>query len=146
VKTPIPLLGQWLGYYEYGPGYGKRLRGNQVMFRLFIDSFSNGEFEGRAFDFEGIGANYTVAQIKGFVKGNLISFTKQYPHYYYTDKNGDTVIDETRAHPVVNYQGEYNASTNSISGDWDLNRDVRISSITTKLYMLRGSWKVKKDD
>jgi len=34
----IPLLGQWLGYFEYGPEYGEELAGERVEFRLFADA------------------------------------------------------------------------------------------------------------
>jgi len=146
MDNPIPLLGQWLGYYEYGPDYGERFEGQQVQFRIFVDAQQNGQFQGRCIDFDGFGANLLVAQIIGFVDGNVISFTKHYPSHFSTDDDGNCTIDESRPHSVINYQGIYDRTRNIIYGDWDIRTEVEYFFLMKRTYVVKGSWEMKNDD
>jgi hypothetical protein len=142
----IAFTGQWIGYFAYGPEYGDDLVGEKVQFRIFVDSFYNEQFTGRSVDLEGIGANYEIAQVKGYIDGDFISFTKQYPHLYGLDEEGNTVEDKTRQHPIVSYSGEYNVVTKTFSGQWEL----RIEIAPVGEYWLEdictGTWEIRKDD
>jgi hypothetical protein len=91
MSNSIDFTGQWVGYFTYGQEYGEEVVGEKVQFRLFVDSFKDELFSGRSVDLEGIGANYEVAQIKGYIDGHFISFTKEYPHFYGLDEAGNTL-------------------------------------------------------
>lgn len=115
---------QWLGYFSYGPEYGEDLAGEKVTFRLVVDSFNDGQFTGRSVDLEGIGANYEIAQINGYIEGYFISFTKQYPYFYGLDEAGNTIDDKGKQHPIVAYSGEYKPATKTYAGQWELRMEI----------------------
>ena len=71
---------------------------------------------GKSIDLEGIGANYEVAEVKGFLKEDFISFSKQYPHYYEIDEWGNTLTDKNSPHPQIHYEGYYDAHSKKITG------------------------------
>ncbi|NTS42463.1 hypothetical protein HRG84_16295 [Flavisolibacter sp. BT320] len=145
LNRSIELEGQWVGHFAYGPDYGEEMNGEKVQFRVFIDRSKNGGFVGRSVDLEGIGANFEVAEVKGFLEEGLISFTKQYPHFYALDEAGNTVEDKNKPHPLVAYTGTYNQSTKTFTGDWEMR--VAIAPVGT--YWLEdvctGTWEMRKD-
>jgi hypothetical protein len=100
MSKTIDFTGQWVGFFSYGPEYGEEFAREKVEFRIFIDDFNEGEFAGRAVDLEGFGASYEIAQVKGYVDGDFISFTKEYPHYYYMDEARNTFEDKTKSIPL----------------------------------------------
>ena len=142
----IPLLGQWLGYFEYGPEYGEELAGERVAFRLFVDAVKNYKFEGKIADLDGAGSAYEVLPVNGFVRDEFISFTKEYPHRSDLDEYGNFVTDEESPVHVVNYQGAYDPSTGIVSGDWDITTDLEVTALKREQYISSGTWAMKKDD
>jgi hypothetical protein len=146
MSISIDFRGQWIGYFTYGPEYGEDVAGEKVQFIIFVDSFNNGEFVGRSVDTEGIGATFEVAQLKGFIEDNFISFTKQYPHFYGLDEAGNTVADKTKQHPMVSYAGEYNAATKTFSGQWELRLEIAPVGEYWLEDICTGSWEIHKDD
>mgnify|MGYP003578176161 FL=1 len=79
---------------------------------------------GKSIDLEGIGANYEVAEVKGFLKEDFISFSKQYPHYYEIDEWGNTLTDKNSPHPQIHYEGYYDAHSKKITGSWEMTFDM----------------------
>lgn len=146
MRNLIDFTGQWAGHFAYGPEYGDDLVGEKVQFRIFVDSFCNEEFTGRSVDLEGIGANYEIARVKGYIDGDFISFTKQYPHLYGLDEAGKTVEDKTRQHPTVSYSGQYNATTKTFSGQWELRVEIAPVGEYWLEDICTGTWEIRKDD
>lgn len=146
MNNSIEFPGQWMGYFAYGQEYGDNIAGEKVQFRLFIDSFKDEQFVGRSVDLEGVGANFEIAVINGFLDGNFISFTKQYPHFYSFDEVGNAIEDKGKQHPTICYSGGYNRNTHTFSGQWELRVDIA----TVGEYWLEdvfiGTWEMKKDD
>lgn len=104
MSNSIDFTGQWVGSFAYGPEYGDDLEGKKVQFRIFIDTFKDGQFTGKSVDLEGIGANFEIAQVKGYIDKDFISFTKEYPHFYGLDEAGNTINDKNKPHPIVAIQ------------------------------------------
>jgi len=61
-------IGQWQGFFKYGPEYGNLINGKEAEFRLFIEDYTNGQFSGRVIDWEGFGVEGKTAFGKGFIK------------------------------------------------------------------------------
>jgi hypothetical protein len=148
--SPLPesvsMFGQWIGHFEYGPEYGEELAGEKVQFRAFIENFNNGEFEGKTVEVNGVGANFEQATVKGFLEGSFISFTKQYPHYYGFDENNNAIEDKSQAHPLVNYEGHYDALTKTFKGEWEMRIDVEPVGNGWMEEVCTGKWELRKDD
>lgn len=146
MQKSIDFTGQWVGHFAYGPDYGDELAGEKVHFRLFIDSFKEGEFVGRSIDLEGIGANYEVAEVKGYVEGNFINFTKQYPYLYGLDEAGKTIENKSKSHPIVSYVGEYNENTRTFTGQWELRVEIEPVGEYWLEDICTGTWEIRKAD
>jgi hypothetical protein len=146
MKNAIPIVGQWLGYFTYGEEYGEDLHGEKVQFRLFIEQVKNDEFEGKSIDLEGIGANYEVARLRGYLQGDLISFTKEYPYSYSIDDSGNCVEHKDKPHPIVSYTGNYNADLKIFSGEWELRIDIKPVGEYWLEEVSTGTWEMIRDD
>ena len=146
MSNSIDFTGQWVGHFAYGPEYGDDIVGEKVQFRLFIDSFKDGQFNGRSVDLEGIGANYEIAQVIGFIDGNFISFTKQYPHLYGLDETGNTFNDKDKQHPIVAYSGEYKLNTKTFAGQWELRMEIQPVGEYWLEDICTGTWEIRRDD
>jgi hypothetical protein len=53
--SELLYIGQWQGFFSYGPEYGEIVHGQEVEFRLFIEEYNEGQFSGKVIDWEGIG-------------------------------------------------------------------------------------------
>ena len=146
MNNSIDFTGQWAGHFTYGPEYGYNIVGEKVHFRLFIDNFIDGQFNGRSVDLEGIGANYEIAQVIGFIDGNFISFTKQYPHLYQLDELGNTICDKDKQHPIVAYSGEYKLNTKTFAGQWELRMEIQPVGEYWLEDICTGTWEIRRDD
>jgi hypothetical protein len=146
MSNSIDFTGQWAGHFAYGPEYGDDIAGEKVQFRIFIDSFKEGQFAGRSVDLEGIGANHETAQVNGYIEGNFISFTKQYPHFYGLDEAGNTADDKNKQHPIVAYSGEYNSNTKTFAGQWELRMEIQPVGEYWLENIYTGTWEIRRDD
>jgi hypothetical protein len=79
-------IGQWQGFYSYGPEYGEYIEGKETEFRLFIEEITKDEFSGRVIDWDGFGADGQISEVKGFISGQVISFIKKYPNCQLMDE------------------------------------------------------------
>ncbi len=146
MSNSINFNGQWVGHFAYGKEYGKGIAGERVQFRLFVDYFQDGQFIGRSVDLEGIGANYKIAQVNGYINENFISFTKQYPHLYGLDEAGNTIENKGKPHPIVSYSGEYNTNTKTFSGQWELRREIAPVGEYWLEDISTGTWEIRRDN
>jgi hypothetical protein len=145
MSRSIDFTGQWVGHFAYGQEYGEDIAGETVQFRLFVDSFKNGQFTGRSVDLEGIGANYEIAQVKGYIDEDFISFTTEFPHLYGLNEAGNTLEDKNKQHPVVSYSGEYNTNTQTFAGQWELRMEIAPVGEYWLEDIATGTWEMRRD-
>ena len=138
-------IGQWQGFFCYGPEYGS-LEGSEAEFRFFVEEFHSGQFAGRIIDWEGIGANGEVAIVKGFLKEDFISFTKQYDKCNVLDEEGNAVLLPDQPGHQVKYEGRFNPLTNAFEGTWEITITVDHTTDKTTGYVSTGTWRMYKQD
>lgn len=144
--SDLLYIGQWQGFFSYGPEYGDIIQGQEVEFRLFIEEYSDGQFTGRVIDWEGIGANGEVAEVKGFIRSDYISFTKKYPEFYVLDEWGNESIEQDMPGHSVVYEGRYDFQNKCFMGSWEITMsgeligEFLIEEITT------GKWRMKREE
>ncbi|MGZ5248243.1 MAG: hypothetical protein ACXWV2_11230 [Chitinophagaceae bacterium] len=143
---PTSIIGQWAGFFEYGPDYGSELHGEKVNFRLYIDIYIDGQFLGHSVDIEGVGADFQKARVRGFVDGHFISFTKDYPHYHGFDEQNNLIENFNQRHPGVHYEGTYNRTLKSFTGNWEIETEIETIGDKTYLDIATGKWEMVKDD
>ncbi|HLP37962.1 hypothetical protein [Lacibacter sp.] len=139
-------LGQWQGFFQYGPEYGTIIEGQEAEFRLFIEDYNDGKFSGRIIDWEGLGVDGEVSEVHGFIDGDLMSFTKQYSRSFIIDEFGNTSIEEgVPGHSVI-YEGHFDKETNNFLGKWEIVREVGHTSELTLEEVCSGSWRMRRHD
>ena len=112
------LTGRWKGEFTLGPEYGSEV-GKSFNFILDIQD-ENGTFSGTCIDDETDGKFSEPIIVTGFWNNEVISFIKQYPFLYYTNDDGEIIIDREQKHPEITYTGEYDNALNKFSGDFEL--------------------------
>jgi len=137
-------IGQWQGFYTYGPEYGEIVAGKEAEFRLFIEEYGDNQFSGKCIDWEGIGADGEFSKVTGFIKGDFISFTKEYPHYYVMDEWGNSSIEPDLAGHTVVYEGRFEPHLNSFVGTWEINIAIDHIGELTIEEVLTGTWRMKR--
>jgi hypothetical protein len=142
----ISMTGQWKGFFEYGTQYGDKLSGEKVEFRLFLKHSDNGEFEGTCADLEGMGSSFEVSKIRGFTDHTFISFTKEYEQYHSIDEEGNLYPQTTGQRPRLSYNGQYDKSTNSFRGNWEIISNERLYFDGSLVQFSTGIWEMMKDE
>ena len=133
-------VGQWQGFYKFGREYGEMIEGKEAQFRMFVETFQNGQFSGRTIDWEGYGAEGHTAIIKGFVDGDLISFTKKYEHYLYFDEWGNTLVDEQQRGLTVVYEGRFDEGSKQYAGTWEISVELEHTPDATWADVMTVTW------
>lgn len=132
--------GQWQGFYQYGPEYGREIEGKEAEFRLFIEEMVDGRFKGRCIDWDGFGAEGEVAIVEGFVDGFFISFTKQYDAAFYVDEWGRNFLIEDEPGHSVTYQGQYYPLEKCFKGRWEISAVFGTQDEEPVKEFCSGSW------
>ena len=83
-----------------------------------------------------------VAALTGFIDEGEISFIKQYPFRLLRNEKNETIIDESKAHPEINYQGVI--SDSGIEGTWDMEAAVLFAAGSYHSQMVTGKWQMVK--
>ena len=143
---PKLFLGQWAGFFDYGPEYGDDLHGEKISFRLYIKFYWDGQFIGECVDYDGVGSNFEKASINGFLDGDFISFVKRYPHFYGFDEKDNPIEDEAKPHPEIYYTGQYNHNSKTFTGIWEMQTDIQTLGKESKVEINSGKWEAIKDD
>lgn len=136
-------LGQWQGFFQYGPEYGEIVSGKEAEFRLFIEGLSDDQFEGRIIDWEGMGVNGEVSTVKGFIQDHFISFIKHYPVSLVIDEWGSGYIMEgdTEGHKVY-YEGAFDPKQDCFAGTWEIVTETEDHPDFTKEEVATGTWRM----
>lgn len=96
--------------------------------------------DGTSVDTGGVGCNPDVADIKGFIDGNTISFRKQYRSTVTEDENGAEIIEKGRPSPEVEYIGTIDRTIYKIEGEWQINIAVQALKDTWLDETWAGHW------
>lgn len=144
IKIPR-ISGQWLGHFKYGPEYGD-LHGEQVTFSLILDELSNGQFQGKCYELDGIGATDSVSFVKGYVQQNTIHFAKEYTKEYQIEEDGTTRESNLPNKSILTYDGEFDYRINSYVGQWELEANLGPTINGDLLDICKGTWEIKKVD
>ena len=145
MDSHINLTGTWNGYFSFGQEYGKELQAEKVKFMLFL-SQKNFKFEGTSVDYEGVGSDFQKASIKGFIKGNFISFIKQYPVFLQFDEKNNVTEIESKPSPEIHYTGHYDERTKTFSGNWEMVENIESDPFGDMEYLNTGTWEMKKEE
>ncbi len=146
MTNSINLSGQWVGHFVYGPEYGEEMHGEKVLFRLFLDEFSSGQFKGTSVDVEGFAANLDTAIISGYLENDYISFTKEYPKHFLIDDGGNKMEDFSNPRPRLSYSGYYDSRLKKFSGQWELWANEELAGEGSNVEIFTGSWEMTKDN
>jgi len=137
-------IGQWQGFYSYGPEYGEYVEGKEAEFRLFIEEITKDQFSGRVIDWDGFGADGEISEVKGFISGQVISFIKKYPNCRLMDDFGNVEAVEYISSIEVLYKGEFDISKNSFIGKWEIAQDVEQEKGLINKYITTGIWRLHR--
>jgi hypothetical protein len=141
------LKGIWKGEYILGSSYGEDLAGEAAEFILFIEETFNNSFKGKCVDTEGIGVeDYIPCTIEGFIKDDMISFTKKYPHLSYFDEDNNLVDEKESDGQIVVYEGIFDERTAIFKGEWELEVILESSPEEYIMDVSKGTWYMKKED
>lgn len=139
-------IGQWRGFFKYGPEYGTIVEGNEAEFRLFVEEYKDGEFSGRIIDWDGLGVDGEVSVMKGFINEGVVSFTKHYDQNFIIDELGNSSIIEGVAGHTVIYEGHFDETMNYFVGTWEIAIDLEHTSDVTLQEIWAGTWRMHRHD
>jgi hypothetical protein len=144
MRTTIPnITGQWLGHFKYGPEYGE-LYGESVSFSFILEELSEGQFQGKCYELEGVGCNSDVSVVKGYVDGDNIHFTKEYSTDFQIQEDGTVSKNTLSIKPILTYDGEYNFRTGLYTGQWELEINLGPTINGDLLDICTGTWEMSK--
>ena len=144
MRSRIPKIsGQWLGHFKYGPEYGN-LYGEVVNFSLVLDESYDGQFQGKCYELDGIGANDSVSFVKGYVLQNAIHFVKEYTKDYELSDDGTVKESGLHSKPILTYDGEFDYRINSYTGQWELEANLGPTINGDLLDICTGTWEMIK--
>lgn len=83
-----------------------------------------------------------VAALTGFIDEGEISFIKQYPFLLLRNEKNETIVDESKAHPEIHYQGVI--SDSGIEGTWDMEAAVLFAAGSYHSQLVTGKWQMVK--
>lgn len=133
-------IGQWQGYFTYGPEYGEIVNNKDAEFRLFIEQLNDDQFSGKIIDWEGMGAEGEVSIVNGFLHGEFISFTKTYSQFLAIDEFGNgEIYDDIPGH-TVHYEGHYVRETNIFKGTWEIRAEIASTDEILIEEIATGTW------
>jgi len=133
------LTGQWNGFYNYNTEDGSEYK---TRFSMTL-TYTGGDIIGKCVDVEEDGGNPEPASITGFFKGNLISFIKEYPHYWFFNENGQIEKIMDKKHPEIHYSARYNS--NKFIGTWEMELDTWSLGEGYISKSISGTWEMEKE-
>ena len=141
--TAIQFSGKWDGHYVYGRQFSEEKQKVEVAFVAVI-VVEDGVLSGTAEEPVTRDLMERPAALSGFIEGNVISFIKQYPYYYWEDKNGKYYIDRTRLHPPVHYSGLYDPASDAFTGEWEIEVFLDRDEYGEDSYLITGTWELRR--
>lgn len=133
---------KWKGFFDYGVDEYDYTR---VEFYIEI-VISDNSFEGISVDEESKDLFKESTKIKGFFDENIISFVMKYPHAYYINDVGDLEVDEEEKHPDIHYYGEFDKTSNSYKGKWEITYVLEDYGDEQITEVYSGNWELKRKE
>ncbi len=132
------LEGKWNGFYTYKENYSKKVLESKTSFEI-VFSLNNGSLTGSCLE-----ASDDQSIITDVIfESNSIKFIKQYPRLHLIDDDGNTTIDKSSRHPLINYIGSFDPTNNSFSGTWSM-EFIQLIDDTIYKHTMTGKWFMKK--
>ena len=135
------LTGKWKGSYNYYDEDDQFCDETYFEMDILID---NGVITGEINDADEKVTIPMVAKVDGFCENNSISFIKQYPALWYIDEKGNVIIDESKKHPEIHYQGDI--KDDEIFGTWSIYTKAQQYGYGYFEEVTQGTWTVKKEN
>lgn len=134
------LNGLWKGSYSFDPEFESENSERHFEMTLNVDDEDevSGEIRDKGPDNEAPRA----AALSGFIDEGEISFIKQYPFLLLRNEKNETVIDESKVHPEIHYQGVIGDS--GIEGSWEMEAAVLFAAGSYHSQLVTGTWKIVK--
>lgn len=107
----------WIGYYIDANEQGEAA---EFPFRIDAELDEEYGFSGTVWEDEFYALSQTFVKVQGFIEGDHISFVKTYPFDYGSDEDGKVSIDKTKPGHDVVYDGEWDQTTKSWKGTWEI--------------------------
>jgi hypothetical protein len=139
----MDITGIWVGTAIYGDGYEK-IAGRRNDFMLTIIE-TDGEITGSLIDQECVFVFKSAIPITGFLNDETISFTRNYPYYYYSsEKPGHFYVNKKSPPYEVLYSGDYNAEKAYFVGSWELATNVVKTGTVYEKEQGFGHWVMRR--
>ena len=134
------LTGLWKGSYTLDPEFEND--NSEHYFEMTLNVDDEDEVSGEIRDKLPDDQAPRVAVLTGFIDEGEISFIKQYPFLLLRNEKNETIIDESKAHPEIHYQGVI--SDSGIEGTWDMEAAVLFAAGSYHSQLVTGKWKIVK--
>lgn len=134
------LNGLWKGSYTLDPEFEND--NSEHYFEMTLNVDDEDEVSGEIRDKLPDDQAPRVAVLTGFIDEGEISFIKQYPFLLLRNENNETIVDESKAHPEIHYQGVI--SDSGIEGTWDMEAAVLFAAGSYHSQLVTGKWKIVK--
>lgn len=119
----IELEGNWSGSYTYNiPEEYKTAKTREVNFNIIIQNVNHIRFSGIVEDDLKTGGTPGIGNITGRFTKQKIKFIKKMPISASFDIHGNHVIDESKPHPTLIYNGFFSLDKQYITGTWKFKR------------------------
>lgn len=142
--TDLQFSGKWEGVYAQWKQYTEEKQEKEEVVFIADITVEDGILSGTSEEQVTRELMGRPATLSGFVEGDVISFIKQYPYYYYLGDDGEIKVDVSREHPPVHYSGMFDAATGIFSGEWEIEVYLDREEYGDDPYLLRGGWELKK--
>ena len=134
------LNGLWKGSYTLDPEFEND--NSEHYFEMTLNVDDEDEVSGEIRDKLPDDQDPRVAVLTGFIDEGEISFIKQYPFLLLRNEKNETIVDESKAHPEIHYQGVI--SDSGIEGTWDMEAAVLFAAGSYHSQLVTGKWKIVK--
>lgn len=134
------LNGLWKGSYTMDPEFERDSPEHHFEMTLYVDD--EDEVSGEIRDKVPEDQTPRVASLNGFIDEGEISFIKQYPFLLLRNEKNETIIDESKVHPEIHYQGII--ADSGIEGSWEMEAGVLFAAGSYHSQLVTGKWKIVK--
>lgn len=134
------LNGLWKGSYTLDPEFEND--NSEHYFEMTLNVDDEDEVSGEIRDKLPDDQDPRVASLTGFIDEGEISFIKQYPFLLLRNEKNETIVDESKIHPEIHYQGVI--SDSGIEGTWDMEAAVLFAAGSYHSQLVTGKWRIVK--
>jgi len=134
------LTGLWKGSYTLDPEFEND--NSEHYFEMTLNVDDEDEVSGEIRDKLPDDQAPRIASLTGFIDEGDISFIKQYPYLLLRNEKNETIVDESKAHPEIHYQGVI--SDSGIEGTWDMEAAVLFAAGSYHSQLVTGKWQIVK--